>query len=50
MPQAEVAALWQRVATDNVRELSDLDGFRAEFLRHHGFGIAGIDYAKDVNP
>ncbi|MCX7427469.1 MAG: trans-2-enoyl-CoA reductase family protein [Planctomycetia bacterium] len=47
--QAEVAALWQRVTTDNVRELADLDGFRAEFLRHHGFGIPGIDYAEDVD-
>jgi enoyl-[acyl-carrier protein] reductase / trans-2-enoyl-CoA reductase (NAD+) len=48
--QAEVAALWPRVTTDNVRELADLDGFHAEFLRHHGFGIPGIDYAADVEP
>jgi len=46
--QAEVAQLWQQVTPDNINQLADLDGFREEFLRHHGFGIAGIDYSRDV--
>ncbi len=46
--QAEVAELWQRVNSDNVNQLSDLEGFREEFLRHHGFGIPGIDYSLEV--
>ncbi|MBN1852089.1 MAG: bifunctional NADH-specific enoyl-ACP reductase/trans-2-enoyl-CoA reductase, partial [Pirellulales bacterium] len=46
--QAEVAKRWVEVNDENVRQLADLDGFREEFLRHHGFGIPGIDYRKDV--
>ena len=46
--QAEVAELWQKVDADNINQLADLEGFREEFLRHHGFGIPGIDYSQDV--
>ena len=48
--QTEVAELWQKVNSDNIGQLADLDGFREEFLRHHGFGISGIDYTRDVTP
>jgi len=46
--QAEVAQLWLKVNEDNIGQLADLEGFREEFLRHHGFGIAEIDYERDV--
>jgi len=46
--QAEVAELWLRVNEENVAQLADLDGFREEFLRHHGFGIPEIDYEQEV--
>jgi trans-2-enoyl-CoA reductase len=29
--------------------LSDIEGFREEFLYHHGFGIKGVDYEGDVD-
>jgi enoyl-[acyl-carrier protein] reductase / trans-2-enoyl-CoA reductase (NAD+) len=48
--QTEVAALWLKATNDNIRELADVEGFREEFLRHHGFGIPGIDYAREVTP
>ncbi|MFW6170868.1 MAG: bifunctional NADH-specific enoyl-ACP reductase/trans-2-enoyl-CoA reductase, partial [Planctomycetota bacterium] len=48
--QAEVADLWRRVNNDNIHQLADLDGFREDFLKHHGFGMAGIDYEQDVDP
>jgi len=48
--QKEVEALWHRVDQDNVRELSDIDGLREEFLRHHGFGMPNVDYSQDVRP
>jgi enoyl-[acyl-carrier protein] reductase/trans-2-enoyl-CoA reductase (NAD+) len=48
--QAEVSQLWQRVNTENIAQLGDLEGFREEFLRHHGFGIPGIDYSRDAAP
>lgn len=47
--QAEVAELWQKVDSENVARLADVEGFRQEFLRHHGFGIEGIDYGADVS-
>jgi len=46
--QDEVLELWRRVNSENIEELSDIQGFRDEFLRHHGFGMAGVDYAADV--
>jgi len=48
--QREVAELWEKVETDNIERLSDIRGFREEFLRHHGFGIQGVDYAEEVEP
>jgi enoyl-[acyl-carrier protein] reductase/trans-2-enoyl-CoA reductase (NAD+) len=48
--QEEVARLWEMVTTENVSRLSDIDGFRKEFLRHHGFGMPGVDYGKDIQP
>ena len=42
--QAEVARLWPEVATENLAELSDIAGYRAEFLKLFGFGLPGIDY------
>lgn len=48
--QKEVAGLWGEVTTDNIRDLADMDGLRDEFLRHHGFGMPGVDYTQDVEP
>jgi enoyl-[acyl-carrier protein] reductase/trans-2-enoyl-CoA reductase (NAD+) len=48
--QAEVADLWEKVDSGNVKKLADIKGLREEFLRHHGFGMPGIDYAKDIEP
>tara|TARA_R110000772_G_scaffold54227_1_gene123792 strand:+ start:71460 stop:72650 length:1191 start_codon:yes stop_codon:yes gene_type:complete len=48
--QAEVAALWQQIDTDNLHELSDFQGYRREFLQLFGFEVDGVDYDADVNP
>jgi enoyl-[acyl-carrier protein] reductase/trans-2-enoyl-CoA reductase (NAD+) len=48
--QREVRMLWQQVDQDNVSELADIKGLREEFLRHHGFGMPGVDYSLDVKP
>ena len=42
--------IWPRVATENLRELTDIDGYRAEFLKLFGFGLRGVDYDADVDP
>ena len=31
-------------------ELADLPEYKSQFLRLFGFGIDGVDYAKDVDP
>ena len=48
--QREVARRWGRARTDNIQDLADVEGFRAEYLNYHGFGVAGIDYAAEVEP
>jgi len=48
--QGEVTKLWQQVTTENIEHLSDIAGFRDEYLRYHGFGVEGIDYRAEVSP
>jgi enoyl-[acyl-carrier protein] reductase/trans-2-enoyl-CoA reductase (NAD+) len=48
--QAEVARRWARIATETLPDLADLAGFRADFLKIFGFGLAGVDYAAESDP
>jgi enoyl-[acyl-carrier protein] reductase/trans-2-enoyl-CoA reductase (NAD+) len=48
--QREVTELWQQVTEDPLRKVPEIDGFRHEFLRHHGFEMPGVDYDQDVDP
>ncbi len=48
--QEEVSRLMALVSTENIEQLSDIAGFREEFLRHHGFSRPDVDYAADVQP
>ncbi|MEH6585299.1 MAG: enoyl-ACP reductase FabV [Halioglobus sp.] len=48
--QAAVAALWQDINTDTLRQLSDFAGYKQEFLQLFGFEVDGIDYDADVDP
>jgi enoyl-[acyl-carrier protein] reductase/trans-2-enoyl-CoA reductase (NAD+) len=51
--QQAVSDLWKIVETkslDNIEDLGDMKGLREEFLRHHGFGMPGVDYNQDVEP
>jgi enoyl-[acyl-carrier protein] reductase/trans-2-enoyl-CoA reductase (NAD+) len=48
--QKKVAELWEQVTTENLSQLADIDGLRQEFLRHHGFGMPGVEYGRDVEP
>jgi len=46
--QGEVVALWPQVTNENLYEISDLAGYKADFLRLFGFGVEGVDYDADV--
>jgi enoyl-[acyl-carrier protein] reductase/trans-2-enoyl-CoA reductase (NAD+) len=48
--QAAVAEIWPRVTTENLAELTDIAGYRAEFLKLFGFGLEGINYDADAEP
>ncbi|APC14423.1 trans-2-enoyl-CoA reductase [Pseudomonas frederiksbergensis] len=48
--QERVKQLWDQVSNDNLYELTDFAGYKAEFLRLFGFGIEGVDYEADVDP
>ncbi len=48
--QQEVERLWDLVNTENLNELTDLQGYKQEFLRLFGFAIDGVDYEADVSP
>ncbi len=42
--------LWPQVTTENLSQLTDYQGYKAEFLKLFGFGWEGVDYTADVNP
>jgi enoyl-[acyl-carrier protein] reductase/trans-2-enoyl-CoA reductase (NAD+) len=48
--QAEVDRRWREVSSDNVEQLSDLAGYRHDFLQLFGFAVDGVDYEADVDP
>lgn len=47
--QAEVAKYWNKVTTENLSQISDIESYRKDFFNLFGFGIDGIDYEKDTN-
>ncbi len=48
--QAAVAKIWPEVTTENLAQLTDIVGYRAEFLKLFGFGIPGINYDAEIDP
>ena len=48
--QAEVTRIWPDITTENLGELTDIAGYRAEFLRLFGFGLSGINYDAETEP
>lgn len=47
--QNKVVELWPQVTTENLNDITDFRGFRAEFLKLFGFGVDGVDYDADVD-
>ncbi|MFA7553409.1 MAG: enoyl-ACP reductase FabV [Spongiibacteraceae bacterium] len=48
--QQKVEELWNIINDDNLFEVSDMAGYKQEFLRLFGFEIDGVDYDADVDP
>lgn len=45
--QAIVGKRWEEVATGNLSELADYQGYQNGFLKLFGFGLDGVDYSAD---
>ncbi len=48
--QAAVREIWPKVTTENLAELTDIAGYRSDFLRLFGFGLPGVPYDADTEP
>lgn len=53
--QEAITERWETIRREKITDLNgsdlaDIAGMRAEFLRHHGFGMPGIDYGHDTDP
>lgn len=48
--QDAVKSLWPQVNSENIDEMTDFEGYQAEFLKLFGFGCEGVDYDADVDP
>jgi len=46
--QSEVKRRWNDISNENLRQLSDFDGYKNDFLKLFGFGFQSIDYEADV--
>ncbi|MFW6213772.1 MAG: enoyl-ACP reductase FabV [Spirochaetota bacterium] len=48
--QAKVSEIFETVDESTLEDKTDLEEYRNEFLRIHGFGVDGVDYDEDVEP
>ncbi|MDA8527908.1 trans-2-enoyl-CoA reductase family protein [Opitutaceae bacterium] len=48
--QTQGAEIWPQVTTENLAELTDIAGYREEFLKMFGFGLPGVDYDAHSEP
>ncbi len=48
--QDAVSKIWPQATTENLEQLTDIAGYRTEFLKLFGFGLPGVDYEAEVEP
>ena len=48
--QREVDDLWKSIGDTNVNQIADFNGYQETFFKFHGFGVDGVDYAREVTP
>jgi enoyl-[acyl-carrier protein] reductase/trans-2-enoyl-CoA reductase (NAD+) len=46
--QEKIAALWLEATTENIAEISDLEGYSG-FHNLFGFGFNGVDYKAEAD-
>lgn len=48
--QKKVAEIWPTITSENVEQLTDLEGYRQDFYKLFGFEYDAVDYEKEVDP
>ncbi len=48
--QNAVRQIWPTVTTENLEAVTDIAGYRTEFLKLFGFGLAGVNYDAETEP
>lgn len=48
--QEGIVPAWEKITTENVHSLSDLEGYRSDFFKLFGFGFKEINYENDISP
>ncbi|MDR1505581.1 MAG: trans-2-enoyl-CoA reductase family protein [Treponema sp.] len=48
--QGETTGRMEKVTAENVFELTDIAGFKHDFLEAHGFDVEGVDYEEETDP
>ena len=46
--QDKIKAVWDKVTTENIQELGDIDGYWEDFYQMFGFRYDNVDYSADV--
>ena len=46
--QQEVMEIWDKINTENIKELADIDGYWEDFYHMFGFHFSNVDYSQDV--
>ena len=47
--QAAIAEHWDSITTETLAETTDIETYKTDFLKLHGFGFEDVDYTKDVS-
>ncbi len=47
--QQAVMMNWEKVCSENLSDLADLEGYQSSFLRLFGFGLDGVDYNAETD-
>lgn len=48
--QQKITELWPQVNSNNIEQLTDIEGYRSDFYKLFGFNIADVDYQAEVDP
>lgn len=46
--QSKIAEMWDKVTTENIQELGDIEGYWEDFYQMFGFHYDNVDYSADV--